>query len=67
MGQKRTTGITTDGVSLLVLLYRELDWVYGGNWGLDKPFGFLVHVPSGVRSADVSYLKLLRLIGLELE
>ena len=49
-GHKRTTGEA--GITI-TSVFRELDWDYIGNWGLDKPFGFLVFKPSGVRFAEV--------------
>ena len=51
-GHKRTTGeagIVTTGE------FRELDWDQWKLRTLDKPLGFLVLKPSGVRFAEVSF------------
>ena len=45
----------------------ELDRVYNGNCGLDQLCGFIVLKPFRVQSADVSFLRLLRLTRLELK
>ena len=52
------------GVSVVSGIRFGLQWTLGT---LDKPFGFLVRMPHMVSSTDVSFMRLLRFIGLRFE